>query len=150
MLIFCLTLTHFMRVNPMGEIIGNGEDNVFKYIKKHFSNCGVKRQVKLLDLIDYDKDTISERCKRETIDILITKDGKPVIAIRVQDKHHNTKYMTNIDNRQKRQLEESGIKVVDVWYKDFYDTFNLKVYNTSIENELHCLGIELRNIIDQI
>lgn len=110
----------------MTEIIGRGEVACVKLLKKHFGqDTVIKTQVKLGTLLNYDwQKDMSERQKKETLDIVVMrKNGRPLV-IRVQDKHHATRRFNHIDKAQEFALIENGCDVIDIWYYECPHIFN--------------------------
>jgi len=99
----------------MGEIIGQGERMATKILSQFFPE--IKTQVELKKLLTPAfQEEMGERALKETIDIVAYR-PKP-LAIRIQDDRHKTKAFTIVDNRQRWELEASGVDVVDVWKSD--------------------------------
>lgn len=100
----------------MGYIIGRGERATLQILKKIFppnSKFFIQYPLKKLLSKKYIED-ISSRQDKETIDIVIM-DGTDKMAIRVQDERHRTHtYLSRMDENQRRLLEWSGVRVVDI------------------------------------
>lgn len=104
-----------------GHIIGHGEYVVLELLMQLFPNREIKTQMKFTDLVKGEwLDTVTERQKKETIDIVVL--GKPIIAIRVQDPHHVGRLTDMRDLVQKKTLEWNDVVVVDV---NAYDCKNI-------------------------
>jgi len=101
------------------EMIGKGEKTALKILKELMPNAKFSIQFPLRKLLkeEYDR-TKSDRQAKETLDIMIFRKDRIPLAIRVQDKHHKTRYMSNIDAVQKRLLILNGVNVVDLWYNE--------------------------------
>jgi len=106
-----------MYINSFGDYIGMGETTAFKILSELFPNDGIQIQVPLTKLLtkEYEEYT-SERQKKETIDIVIKREKRQPLCIRIQDKRHNSTRMSMIDKAQKKTLELSGCIVIDLWY----------------------------------
>lgn len=98
--------------------VGKGERSALTILKEIFGtdNVEYKQQYPFRNLMSDDfKDTLSERQDKETLDIVIFRGSKDPIVIRVQDAHHNTTRMYDIDRVQRKMLEWNGCVVVDLW-----------------------------------
>lgn len=93
----------------------------------------VRRQVKMKYLLNNELlSDLSERGKKETVDLVIYFTAAPLV-VRVQDSHHRKKHYENVDRGQRHLLEMSGNKVLDIWLDEFdYNDENL-IFRT-IEN----------------
>ena len=78
-------------------------------------------------------DTLSERQKKETLDIVIFRIRQPTIVVRVQDKHHDSILKTSQDIVQKQMLEWNGCVVVDLWYKECPTVWSEEINEESFE-----------------
>jgi len=112
------------------DFIGKGEKTALKILKELFPYSQFLTQLPLRKLLkdEYNR-TKSDRQAKETLDIVIERGSKlKHLVIRVQDKHHKTQYMSNIDRVQKQLLEKNGCDVVDLWYNEcpilFQDELN--------------------------
>jgi len=114
------------------EIIGQGEVAALSIIKDMFGNSSeYMTQVKLSNMVTPEYlETFSERQLKETIDIVVVTPFE-CLAIRVQDKHHNSDRMATIDNIQKLMLEWNGWKVVDIWHYECKELWKDKVNERS-------------------
>jgi hypothetical protein len=102
----------------MDEIIGQGERLAIKILSEIYPKAILAKQVPLRELLSAEhREDMGERAKKETIDIVIF-DEYDTIAVRVQDDRHKTKTFGIIDERQKNDLENSGVNVIDVWKSD--------------------------------
>ena len=117
----------------MDEIIGQGERLAIKILSEIYPKAILAKQVPLRELLfeEY-RDDMGERAKKETIDIVIF-DEYDTIAVRVQDDRHKTKNFGIIDQRQKYDLENSGVIVIDIWKSDAPYLFKEKNIEKSTE-----------------
>lgn len=117
----------------MDEIIGQGERLALKILSEIYPKAILAKQVPLRELLfeEY-RDDMGERAKKETIDIVIF-DEYDTIAVRVQDDRHKTKNFGIIDQRQKYDLENSGVIVIDIWKSDAPYLFKEKNIEKSTE-----------------
>jgi len=101
------------------DFIGKGEKTALKILKELIPNATFSTQLPLRKLLkgEYDR-TKSDRQAKETLDIVVFRNNKKPIAVRVQDPHHRTSYMSNIDKVQKRLLKVNDCEVVDLWYNE--------------------------------
>jgi len=115
------------------EIIGQGERATLTILKEMFGEIAeYKTQMLLRDMVTRDyEDTFSQRQMKETIDIVVFPMLTPPIAVRIQDKHHNTQRMGIIDNIQQNMLKWNGYFVVDIHYYECPEVFKDKVNDTS-------------------
>jgi hypothetical protein len=121
------------------EIIGQGERLALKILADLYPKSILAKQVPLRQLLTPDFILeMGERAEKETIDIVVFDQYK-TIAVRVQDDRHKTKRFTIIDDRQRLELEESNVIVVDVWKSDCPQTFK--------EKNKEKAEIELKNIL---
>ncbi len=99
------------------EIIGAGEIATKNILKGLFPTSAVHGQVPLRTLVRQQYiSSLSDRQQKETIDIVVERNGEKPMAIRVQDRHHMGGKMSSIDKIQERELMLSGLKVIDIWY----------------------------------
>jgi hypothetical protein len=102
----------------MSEIIGQGERLAIKILADLYPQSIIGTQVPLRQLLSPQFVLeMGERGNKETIDIVLF-DQYETIAVRVQDDRHKTKRFTVIDDRQRMELEESNVRVIDVWKSD--------------------------------
>jgi len=102
----------------MTEIVGQGERLAIKILTDMFPHAIIGTQVPLRQLLSPQFIMeMGERANKETIDIVLF-DQYETVAIRVQDDRHKTKRFTIIDDRQRMELEESTVKVIDIWKSD--------------------------------
>ena len=117
----------------MDEIIGQGERLAVKILSEIYPKAILAKQVPLRELLSpEDREDMGERAKKETIDIVIF-DEYDTIAVRVQDDRHKTKNFGIIDQRQKYDLENSGVIVIDIWKSDAPYLFKEKNIEKSTE-----------------
>ena len=117
----------------MDEIIGQGERLAVKILSEIYPKAILAKQVPLRELLSpEDREDMGERAKKETIDIVIF-DEYDTIAVRVQDDRHKTKNFGIIDQRQKYDLENNGVIVIDIWKSDAPYLFKEKNIEKSTE-----------------
>lgn len=117
----------------MDEIIGQGERLAIKILSEIYPKAILAKQVPLRELLSpEDREDMGERAKKETIDIVIF-DEYDTIAVRVQDDRHKTKNFGIIDQRQKYDLENNGVIVIDIWKSDAPYLFKEKNIEKSTE-----------------
>lgn len=99
----------------MALMIGRGERATRKILEMIYgSGARVLIQCPLKNLLTQQYRTgLSPRQEKETIDIALFTDTD-TLAIRVQDRRHKHVYLSKIDKIQRRMLEWSGVKVIDV------------------------------------
>jgi len=116
----------------MTEFIGAGEKTALKILKELMPNARFTIQFPLRKLLkeEYDR-TKSDRQAKETLDIVVFRKDRIPLAVRVQDKHHTTQYMSNIDAVQKRLLILNGVNVIDLWYNECDELFQEKLNDKS-------------------
>jgi len=121
------------------EILGQGERLTTKILADIYPNAILAIQVPLKQLLlpEFILE-MGERAEKETIDIVVF-DEYETLAIRVQDDRHKTKRFTIIDDRQRFELEESNVIVVDIWKSDCPQTFK--------EKNKEKAEIEIKNIL---
>jgi hypothetical protein len=96
--------------------------------------CEYKIQYPLSKLMSDDfKDTLSERQRKETLDIVIFRPEQKTIVVRVQDKHHKGLRISSIDLIQKQMLEWNNCVVVDLWWEECPNLWEDEVNEKSIE-----------------
>lgn len=101
-----------MYKNTRGQYIGRGEEEIALILKTLSPTSIVIQQAKM---VDFCQGEFSKRRQKETIDILFYNPVKNIkLAIRVQDKRHNSKKMSRIDESQKMDLEQNGFIVIDI------------------------------------
>ena len=102
------------------KFIGQGERASLTILKTIFGdNCEYKIQYPFYKLMKDDfADTLSERQKKETLDIVVFRPAKNTIVVRVQDKHHDSILKTGQDLVQKQMLIWNGCVVVDLLHQE--------------------------------
>ena len=109
---------NFWTCLPLTEMIGQGERLAVKILSNLYPKAILAKQVPTSHLLSKAHVAdMGERSKKETIDIVLYDEYR-TIAVRVQDDRHKTKRFSIIDERQKIDLEDSGVTVVDVWKSD--------------------------------
>tara|TARA_R100000406_G_C3098382_1_gene121297 strand:- start:410 stop:808 length:399 start_codon:yes stop_codon:yes gene_type:complete len=128
------------------ELIGQGEVAALQILKDMFGNgCEYDTQYPLTKMVSNEYlETFSERQKKETIDIVVFTGITKPIAVRIQDKHHTSSRMHQIDTIQKHILEENGWLVADIWHYECKELWKDLVNNKS-KNELK-KGLEVSGI----
>ena len=97
------------------ELIGRGEVTAIAIIKELMPDAVIETQVPLNKLLLPDIRTgLSQRQEKESIDIVVKRKHKPVLCVRIQDRHHNTRRFGKIDKVQNMLLKWSYHQVVDV------------------------------------
>ena len=109
--------------------IGRGEETLLGTLKLLFPKARFEQQVPLHRLADMKEP--SERQLKETIDIVMMLD-KQKYAMRVNDMRHRTIRMQQIDEIQRRELENNHVIVLDFeeWecptlFKEIFDQNSL-------------------------
>jgi len=112
---------------------GKGEVAGKFLLQQYFPNDEVMEQVPLIALMSQRfKGEMAEREGKETIDLAIfKKNGDNPIAVRFQGAEHNTYNRSKKDKVQKKMLEMSGVRVVDIWYYEAPMLFKDLVNNDS-------------------
>jgi hypothetical protein len=124
----------------MTEIIGQGERLAIKILSDMFPHATLATQVPLKKLLSPQFVLeMGERANKETLDIVLFGQYE-TMAVRIQDDRHKTKRFTTIDERQRIELEESGVIVVDVWKSDCPALFK--------ESDVKKSELELRNVLN--
>jgi uncharacterized protein YutD len=102
----------------VNNYIGQGEVAALTIMKDMFGEfCEYYTQYPLVKMVDDESlSTFSERQKKETIDIVMFTGLTQPIAVRIQDKHHASIRMSQIDGIQRQMLEYCGWLVADVWH----------------------------------
>lgn len=130
-----------MHKDAQGRIIGKGEETTFELLMQLFPDKEIKTQVPFKELLTGDwKDTVTERQEKETIDIVVYHD--PVIAIRVQDPHHNGRLSSARDTVQRKTLEWNGVRVVDLQFYECTEIMKERVNDTSMKELIQALRDE--------
>jgi len=117
----------------LGNFIGQGEKACRVILDEIFNGSStVSPQYPISKLFKGDyKKSMSDRQEKETVDFVVFRSNKKPIVIRVQDKRHRSKYMSNIDKAQKKILELNGCTVVDLWYNECLELFKDEVNDKS-------------------
>jgi len=125
-------------------MIGRGEVTAIKIIKEMMPNAVIEQQASLYKLVlpEY-RDTLSDRQLKETIDIIVKRKHKPVLCVRIQDKHHASTHFGKIDGVQKTLLEWSTHDVVDIDENECPELFKEKLTNKS----RHELGYYIKSYL---
>ena len=128
----------------MTVLIGRGEKTAIEIIKEMMPDAVIDTQVSLYKLVlpEY-RDTLSDRQMKETIDIIVKRRHKPVLCVRIQDKHHASMHFGKIDGVQKTLLEWSTHDVVDIHENECPDLFKEKLSNKS----RHELGYYIKSYL---
>jgi len=129
------------QVVPDERFVGQGERATLKILQSIFgdqSEYKIQYPFKKLMKGDF-LDTLSERQRKETLDIIVFRFNKPTIVVRVQDKHHDGILKSSQDLVQKQMLEWNNCIVVDVWYRDCPIVWTEEVNEESIKEITECL-----------
>ncbi len=128
----------------MTVLIGRGEKTAIEIIKEMMPNAVITTQVPLYKLLlpEY-RETLSDRQKKETIDIVVNRRHCTPLCVRIQDKHHNTVIFSRIDGVQKELLESNFCDVIDIPEYECPDLFKEKLSNRS----RHELGYYIKSYL---
>ncbi len=121
---------------PIDErFVGEGERACLTILKSMFGKvCEYKQQYPFSKLMsDEFKDTLSDRQKKETLDIVIFRPLANTIVVRVQDKHHKGILTASRDLVQKQMLEWNNCVVVDLWWEECPNLWEDEVNEKSME-----------------
>ena len=130
-----------MHKDSNGNFIGRGEDSAFELLLQIYPDKEIKRQVQFKDLLSGEWiDTVTERQEKETIDLVVYSD--PIIAIRVQDPHHNGRLTSARDLVQRKTLEWNGVRVVDLQHYECVELMKENVSDKSMKELLNALKEE--------
>jgi len=127
----------------MASIIGRGERAALQILRKIYGeNAKYFIQYPLKKLLTEKYAVgLSSRQEKETIDIVIIN-GTDKVAVRVQDERHRTHtYLTKMDRNQRRLLEWSGVRVLDLHEIDCPFMFKDMVTDGSIYEVKRELGV---------
>lgn len=130
----------------MPQFIGTGEGLVNEILHILYPKSVIKTQVKLSSLVHVEP---SWRQSKETLDIVFWKNGPPIggprpdFVVRIQNKKGGIRM--NHEDRQRRELEEIGIKVVDITHWEHPDIFK-EVYNYRSFLEV-CSALQGENVV---
>jgi len=118
------------------RFIGKGEKSALAILKKIFSTADIQIQHPFSNLMNEQFfGSLSDRQKKETLDIVIFREKESTIVIRVQDKTHVGTMKAARDTVQKKMLEWNDCKVVDLWFYECPALWEEKV-NKSSEDEV--------------
>ena len=118
------------------RFIGKGEKSALAILKKIFPSADIQIQFPFRNLMNEEFfGSLSDRQKKETLDIVVFQYANPTIVIRVQDKTHVGTMKSARDTVQKKMLEWNECKVVDLWFYECPTLWKEKV-NESSENEV--------------
>ncbi len=120
----------------MTQMIGRGEKVAHILLEKIFPEATIHEQVHVGRLFNRDlRKELSSRQQKETVDLVVYRDNRRPMVIRIQDKRHLSKYMSNVDNAQQTYLEWSNCDVVNVPEHECPILFKDKI-NSASEEEL--------------
>ena len=118
------------------RFIGKGEKSALAILKKIFPSADIQIQFPFRSLMNEEFfGSLSDRQKKETLDIVVFQYANPTIVIRVQDKTHVGTMKSARDIVQKKMLEWNDCKVVDLWFYECPVLWKEEV-NESSENEI--------------
>ena len=118
------------------RFIGKGEKSALTILKKIFPSADIQIQFPFKSLMNEEFfGSLSDRQKKETLDIVVFQYANPTIVIRVQDKTHVGTMKQVRDTVQKKMLEWNDCKVVDLWFYECPALWKEEV-NESSENEI--------------
>ena len=118
------------------RFIGKGEKSALAILKKIFPTADIQIQFPFSNLMNEQFfGSLSDRQKKETLDIVVFREEDSTIVIRVQDKTHVGTMKAVRDTVQKKMLEWNDCKVVDLWFYDCPALWREEV-NKSRENEV--------------
>ena len=118
------------------RFIGKGEKSALVILKKIFPTADIQIQFPFSNLMNEQFfGSLSDRQKKETLDIVIFREEDSTIVIRVQDKTHVGTMKAVRDTVQKKMLEWNDCKVVDLWFYECPILWQEKV-NKSSEEEI--------------
>ena len=116
------------------RFIGKGEKSALAILKKIFPSADIQIQFPFKNLMNEEFfGSLSDRQKKETLDIVVFQYANPTIVIRVQDKTHVGTMKQVRDTVQKKMLEWNDCKVVDLWFYECPMLWKEKVNKTSEE-----------------
>lgn len=123
------------------ELIGEGESAGLEILKSIFGDeCEYKTQYPFRKLMKNKfVDVLSSRQEKETLDIVIFRNIKPTIVVRIQDKHHDGGMTYQRDIVQKKMLEWNDCIVLDLWYRDCPELWKDEVNDESRKEVLEHL-----------
>ena len=118
------------------RFIGKGEKSALVILKKIFSTADIQIQFPFCNLMNEEFfGSLSDRQKKETLDIVVFRDDLQTVVVRVQDKTHVGTMKSARDIVQKKMLEWNDCKVVDLWFYECPALWKEEV-NESSENEI--------------
>ena len=118
------------------RFIGKGERSALVILKKIFLTADIQIQFPFSNLMNEQFfGSLSDRQKKETLDIVVFRDDLPTVVVRVQDKTHVGTMKSARDTVQKKMLEWNDCKVVDLWFYECPTLWKEKV-NKSSEEEI--------------
>ena len=127
------------------RFIGKGEKSALAILKKIFPSADIQIQFPFRSLMNEEFfGSLSDRQKKETLDIVVFQYANPTIVIRVQDKTHVGTMKSARDTVQKKMLEWNECKVVDLWFYECPTLWKEKVNELSeneIKTALHEIGL---------
>ena len=118
------------------RFIGRGEKSALSILKKIFPSADIQIQFPFRSLMNEEFfSALSDRQKKETLDIVVFQYANPTLVVRVQDKTHVGVMKSARDIVQKKMLEWNECKVIDLWFYECPMLWKEKVNETS-ENEV--------------
>ena len=116
----------------MTVIIGKGEKTALEVLKEIYGeDVEYRTQIQFKHLMNYEfVDDLSERQKKETVDIVLFSGFNPV-CVRVQGGDHTGILKSARDTVQKQMLEWCNCVVVDLWFHDCPELFKEKLNDES-------------------
>ena len=120
---------------PDERCVGQGERASLTILKSIFGKSAeYKIQYPFFKLMSEDfYDTLSDRQKKQTLDIVIFRPLANTIVVRVQDKHHKGILTASRDLVQKQMLEWNNCVVVDLWWEECPNLWEDEVNEKSME-----------------
>jgi hypothetical protein len=130
-------------IDGQKAIIGKGERAAREILETLFPDKWIVVQRKAIEfyLPELLKEGLSERQQKETVDLAILPsrsfdklDRKQTVIVRIQGEDHKGYHTQIRDKRQRKDLESSGIRVVDLWFYECPTLFQDKVnYRSFLE-----------------
>ena len=116
----------------MTVIIGKGEKTALEVLKEIYGeDVEYRTQIQFKDLMNFEfSEDLSERQKKETVDIVLFSGFNPV-CVRVQGGDHTGILKSARDTVQKQMLEWCNCIVVDLWFHDCPELFKEKLNDES-------------------
>ena len=97
------------------EIIGRGERTAIKIIRELIPGVRIRTQVQLVKLLTPEfREGLSDRQLKESIDIVVERNNRKPLCVRIQDRHHFSTHFSRIDKAQQHLLKWSHNDVIDV------------------------------------